>query len=110
MRNSATSLIALAALTAASPALSAPKKASGVIVSYECGDNCYLTIKTKAGKEITALCAAAGCRAWNEQAEMPQSLVGISVRVTLGTGIQLDGSGNEMGKFPAFTRVIVGQR
>ena len=71
--------------------MSAPKNASGTIVSYECGDNCYLTIKTKAGKEITALRAADGCQAWNEQAEIPKNLIGRSVKVTIGTGKQFEG-------------------
>jgi hypothetical protein len=109
MRNSLTSAIILAALIAASPAMPAPKTTSGVITAYECGDNCYLTIKTKAGKTITALCAAAGCRAWNEQAAMPKKLIGRSVNVTIGTGQQFDGSGNPMGDFPAFTKVVMGK-
>jgi uncharacterized low-complexity protein len=60
-------LVVIAAIIASAfPAAAADKKASGTIKSYECGDNCCLTIKTKAGKEITALCTAAGCAAWND--------------------------------------------
>ncbi len=95
------------ALVSAQPASSADTKAAGTIKSYECGDNCYLTIKTKVGKEITALCAAAGCAAWNDQASMPEGFIGRKVTVTIGTGKQYDGSGNFMGDFPAFTKVAV---
>jgi hypothetical protein len=86
------------------------EKASGTIMSYECGDNCYLTIKSKDGKEITALCVADGCAAWNEQAAMPEELIGQSVSVTIGTGQQYDGGGNLMGDFPAFTEVSVAKK
>jgi hypothetical protein len=102
--------IVAAVLVSALPSAAADKKASGVIKSYECGDNCYLTIKTKAGKEITALCAADGCAAWNERAEMPDKFIGWRVTVTIGSGKQYDGSGNFMGDFPAFTKVVVGKK
>jgi hypothetical protein len=104
------SLTILAAFIAISPAMAAPKSVGGIIIGYECGDNCYLTIKTKAGKEITALCAADGCQAWNEQASIPEKFIGRSVKVTIGVGQQLDGSGNEMGEFPAFTKVVVAKK
>ncbi len=39
---------------------------SGAIKSYECGDNCYLTITTEAGEEFTGLCAAEACQPWND--------------------------------------------
>lgn len=102
-------MIALA-LAAALPAAGADRKASGTIKSYECGDNCYLTIKTGLGKEITALCAADGCAAWNERAGMPKKFIGRKVTVVIGVGQQFDGSGNLMGDFPAFTKVVVARR
>jgi hypothetical protein len=102
--------IVTAVLVSAPPAAGAPENASGMIKSYECGDNCYLTIRTKVGKDISALCAAAGCAAWNDQASMPEKFIGRKVTVTIGTGKQYDGSGNFMGDFPAFTKVVVGKK
>jgi hypothetical protein len=110
MRKFMYSLTIFAAFIAISPATAAPKSVRGTIIGYECGDNCYLTIKTKTGKEITALCAADGCQAWNEQASIPEKLIGRSVKVTIGVGQQVDGAGKEMGEFPAFTKVIAGKK
>lgn len=38
---------------------------SGMIASFECGDNCYLTIIDNERMEFSALCAAAECAPWN---------------------------------------------
>jgi hypothetical protein len=102
--------IIAAIFVSAATAEGAGKKVAGTIKSYECGDNCYLTIKSKSGREITALCAAAGCAAWNEQAAIPPKFIGRRVTVTIGTGKQYDGSGNFMGDFPAFTKVVVARK
>jgi len=72
----------------------AKRTLEGQIVEFQCGDNCYLTIKTTGGKEESGLCAARECKNWVEKAEMPISFVGKRVRVTLGTGAQLDANGN----------------
>ena len=101
--------IVAATFVCALPASAADRKAAGRIVSYECGDNCYLPIKTSGGREVTALCAAKGCAAWNEQAEMPKRYTGRRVQVSIGVGKQYDGSGNLMGDFPAFTKMVVGK-
>lgn len=78
---------------------------SGEIGAYECGDNCYLTIVGEDGEELTGLCAAPECDAWNEVAEMPEHLVGQAVTVTIEMGEQTDADGNVMGEFPAFTAI-----
>lgn len=78
---------------------------SGEISSYECGDNCYLTIVSADGEELTGLCAAPECDAWNEVAEMPARFVGRAVTVTIEMGEQTDADGNVMGEFPSFTRI-----
>lgn len=92
-------------LAALAPCASAAQSVTGTIRKFECGDNCYLTIKVKRGKELTGLCTADACRPWNEQAAMPRKLIGRKVLVTLGTGQQVDGSGNVMGDFTAFTKI-----
>ena len=97
--------VACLAVFFALPAHAAGKRVDGRIKSFECGDNCYLTIVTKSGKELNALCAAKACEPWNAETEIPRDLIGRKVRVTLDTGVQLDGSGNEMGSYPAFTVV-----
>jgi hypothetical protein len=97
-----------AAVTAsifALPSAAADSKASGKIVRFECGDNCYLIIKTRAGKEVTGLCVAKTCQPWNEVAKMPEKYVGRRVAVTMGAGQQIDGSGNVMGDFLSFTSI-----
>ena len=110
MRNSIFGVAIFASLISVLPASAAPEEASGTIVSYECGDNCYLTIMTKDGEEITALCAAVGCRVWNDEAAMPEELIDRGVTVTMGTGQQFDGSGNNMGDFSAFTSLVVDEQ
>ncbi len=97
----------LAPFTLATPTAAADKNATGTIKAFECGDNCYLTIRTKTGSDITALCVAKACLPWNELAAIPQKLIGRHVRVTIGTGQQYDGSGNLMGEFPSFKHVTV---
>jgi hypothetical protein len=87
------------------PLHAADKTTTGRIVRFECGDNCYLVIKTKAGKELTGLCIAKTCRPWNDVVEMPAKYVGRRVSVTLGTGQQVDGNGDVVGEFPSFTEV-----
>lgn len=86
----------------------AAETVSGRIKSFECGDNCYLTITRKTGGALTGLCSAAECNAWNEQAAMPSDMVGVAVTVIVGMGKQFDAAGNEMGSFPAFTDIVYG--
>jgi hypothetical protein len=95
-----------AVLFAATPAVASETETlDGVIKSYECGDNCYLTITTDAGEERSGLCAAPACQPWNEVAEMPADQIGRAVTVMVGVGRQVDGSGNDMGEFEAFNDV-----
>jgi hypothetical protein len=98
-------LVVVVLMLVAPIAAAAERKVSGSIVRFECGDNCYLTIKTTSGEELTGLCAAKTCESWNETTEMPAKFIGANVRVTVGTGKQYDGSGNEVGDFPAFSTV-----
>lgn len=86
-------------------AIAAPKTVSGTIKTFECGDNCYLTVRTKAKQDLTGLCMADACQSWNEQTEIPKRLIGKKVRVTVGKGQQVDADGNVMGDYPAFTRI-----
>jgi hypothetical protein len=84
----------------------AAKTIEGTISGYECGDNCYLTITDQKGKEHTGLCTAHPlCTRWNAEVMMPDSYKGKRVKVTIGKGTQLDGSGNVMGPMDAFTRI-----
>lgn len=85
----------------ATPA-AAGDKLAGQIGSFECGDNCYLTIVGEGGTDLTGLCAAPQCEAWNTEVMIPADQIGRSVLVTVGTGEQVDGSGTVMGSFVAF--------
>lgn len=86
----------------------AAEMVSGRIKSFECGDNCYLTITRKTGGVLTGLCAAAECNAWNDRAAMPADMVGVDVTVMVGLGKQYDAEGKPMGDFPAFTDIMYG--
>jgi hypothetical protein len=77
----------------------------GTIRSYECGDNCYLTVVDSAEKEHSGLCAASLCRSWNKAAAMPKSFIGKRVRVTIEKGNQYDAAGNIRGAFDAFSQI-----
>jgi hypothetical protein len=74
----------------------------GKISSYECGDNCYLTITDEFGATHTGLCVADACRSWNQAAHMPRRYIGRSVVARVGMGTQLDGSGAAVGRMMAF--------
>lgn len=76
----------------------------GTITDYECGDNCYLTITDKKGKEHIGLCAARPlCTKWNAEAIMPERYKGRSVKVTIAKGRLLTGAGDVAGTMDAFT-------
>ena len=77
----------------------------GTIASYECGDNCYLTVKDEQGTDHVALCTAPECTSWNELAEMPASFLQRKVQVSVGRAKQYDGAGNEMGEMDAFDSI-----
>ena len=78
----------------------------GVIAAYECGDNCYLTIRDKNSNEHTGLCAAHECQSWNQQAVMPKSFLGKRVQVTIESADQYDGEGNIVRQMEAFTQIL----
>jgi len=104
-----TGLVLAALLGAAIVAVVRDEQQTGTIAGFECGDNCYLTIKTSGGGELTGLCVAEACEPWLVEAAMPAELVGKPVSVTVGVGQQLDNEGNVMGDFPSFTTVVVGE-
>ena len=99
------SVLAFSALLAPLPAMAGPRRISAKIVGFECGDNCYLTVKPSRGAEITGLCVAPQCQPWNEATKLPRRVIGARVIVTLGTGRQLDAEGNDMGPFPSITAI-----
>ena len=78
----------------------------GKIASYECGDNCHLTIIDKHNKEHTALCTARECQSWNFQSEMPAFFIGKKVAVTVGKGVAIYGDGETVaGRMDAYTLI-----
>jgi hypothetical protein len=77
----------------------------GVIASYDCGDNCYLTIIDKNKKQRVGLCSATACQSWNEKVFMPAKFKGKKVRVRVSQGVQYDGAGNVMGEMDAFAGI-----
>jgi hypothetical protein len=113
VRQNGSSLAALLlgiGLAVAAPGPShAAETATGTIKSYECGDNCYLTVARSGADDLTGLCSAKECEPWNEVAEMPADMVGRKVTVTVEMGQQLDADGNVMGEFPSFTKIAFEQ-
>ncbi len=95
------------ALIAASEGAQADSIAAGTIEGFECGDNCYLTVRTDDGTQLTALCIAPSCAEWNDAGSIPKSLVGRKVSVTISTDNQVDGDGNVVGKFPSFVAIEI---
>ncbi len=75
---------------------------TGKIKLYECGDNCYLTVRDAQGQDHTGLCTANLCTAWNEKATMPARYLNKRVKITVGTGVQMDAAENIMGEMAAF--------
>jgi len=95
-------LLASAPLVQAAPA----KTLSGVITKFECGDNCYLTIRTKTGEE-TGLCEAKQCIPWFENQAMPKKFIGRRVTVTTGIGKQFDGNYDVVGHMTSFKTMTI---
>lgn len=86
----------------------APRVIEGTISNFECGDNCYLTITDKKGKEHTGLCTARPlCTKWNEETTMPDSYKGKRVKVTVGKGTRYNGGGDVVDKFDAFIKILL---
>jgi hypothetical protein len=90
----------------------APREAAeriieGTIAEYECGDNCYLTIVDSNQKQHVGLCAAPLCRAWNQATKMPDRVIGQRVKATVKHGEQLDGNGDVVGTFDAFSQIVL---
>ena len=87
------------------PALAQNTTLEGRIDDFHCGDNCYLTIVDRTGKAHTGLCTARACAPWNEKAAMPARFRMKRVAATVGSGVQVDGSGNVMGRTMAFRTI-----
>lgn len=99
--STALSLALACSAIAAAPALGALKTLTGVIVKFECGDNCYLTIRTKTGEE-TGLCEAKACIPWFENQKMPKAFIGKRVKAATGIGKQFDGNYDVVGHTLSF--------
>jgi hypothetical protein len=91
--------------TTADAAAPQARSIEGRIRKFECGDNCYLTIVDRSKKVHTGLCRARACAPWNEATTMPARFVNRRVVVTVGSGVQVDGSGNVMGRTTAFRNI-----
>ena len=91
---------------ASTPAVAATNLTlEGKIVGFQCGDNCYLTIKTVNGREESGLCVAKECAKWNDTTEMPKSFIGKRVRIKVGVGVQLNGNGDAEGHMISFDSI-----
>lgn len=84
-----------------------PKVLIGIIANFECGDNCYLTIVDKKGKEHTGLCSVDPLceKLMMATDDKLGGYKGKKVKVTVGTGQQVDGSGTVMGTMDEFVKI-----
>lgn len=88
-------------------ASAAPQAASAAwqritIVSYQCGDNCYLEYSTGGPNTETAMCNTRLCDSWFEVQQMPDSEIGKRYEVRFGTTQQFDNEYRVMEEdFPA---------
>lgn len=98
-------VVSVLAIALSGPSLAKDRTITGSIRSFECGDNCYLTIVDSKKAEQVGLCAAPECASWNEEAAMPSRYKGKRVKVTVGQGQQVDDSGNVMGEMMAFKKI-----
>lgn len=88
-------LIAAVLLSFAPAAVAAEStNVSGTIAKFECGDNCWLTVKWGKGHELQLLCRARACEPWVDKAAMPRAMIGRKVVVTLGVAPAVDGNGD----------------
>jgi TPR repeat protein len=78
----------------------------GKIVSFDCGDNCYLTVKTKDGQEV-GLCVAPECDPWNTDSAMPEALIGKSVKAMIGIGERYMDDGSFVDHALSFRKVTL---
>jgi hypothetical protein len=74
----------------------------GTIAHFECGDNCYLTLIDKKGKEYTGLCLIAFCEKFMEAGDHLAAYQGKTVKATMGKGKQTDNAGNVMRVMDSF--------
>ena len=81
------------------------KSFEAAIVSYECGDNCYLAVRDAQGSIQTGLCTARACDLWNQAASMPSSFVGKKVTIQVGNGQRVDGAGEFVDEIDAFEEI-----
>ena len=105
--NKLTPLILLSLLFFSSHVQAQEKIIEATIVSYECGDNCYLELIGSDDIEHLGLCTATLCEKWNEEVNMPDTFIGQKVRVTIGTAEQYDAEGTVMGTMDAFTQIEI---
>lgn len=107
---------ATAAPAAAAPAAAPPAAAPAAtpaaawqkitIVSYQCGDNCYLEYSTGGDQTETAMCETPLCRSWFEVQSMPDSEIGKRYEVRMGTTQQFDNEYRVMEEdFPAIVEM-----
>jgi hypothetical protein len=101
-----TPLAVIATLITSTPIYACDDTTQATIKSFECGDNCYLTITGNDNVEVTGLCLAEVCTPWNEQAAMPDELIGRIIKLKTGVGQQVDSEGNLMGDFPSFEKIL----
>ena len=85
----------------------ASKTLVGTISDFQCGDNCYLTIVDNKGYQHTALCATdALCeKLMTASGDNLGGYKGKKVKVTIGQGKQLDGSGTVMDTMDEFVKI-----
>ena len=89
----------IAALSLAGPAVarSGPERApkswttTARLVGFECGDNCWLSVKDARGRRESVLCNAPQCERWMSLGTLPKRLVGKRVKMSMRMGKAMSG-------------------
>jgi hypothetical protein len=80
---------------------------TGTLQGIEVGDNVYVSIKLPDSTDASYLCGAQQCGDWVDAGGLPANLAGKTVTIELGTGQQVDGSGNVMGEMEEALSITV---
>lgn len=83
------------------------KTVTGTLQGIEVGDNVYVSIKLSDGTDANYLCGAQQCGDWVDAGGLPDNLAGKTVTIELGTGQQVDGSGNLRGEMEEALSITV---
>lgn len=112
MTRHVTLLFAAMVLAAPAAAQGEPKPApkswttTARLVGFECGDSCWLSVRTARGRLESILCNAPQCESWMRLGTLPKPLVGKRARMSMRMGKAMSGD-VVMAESPEVVRLVV---